>query len=128
MPIEPLSAIINILRTFLDIVDRKSAKEIKITKALVSIQIAIMETRKNINEVGYKPNIDLSKLWLDAFTNIRMTNIYPDNDFPEYLYNKARFWSDPQAWLKEPGSMELIPKLKKLEEECALILVELNKK
>lgn len=48
-------------------------------------------------------------------------------ELPDYLYNKSKFWGKPKDWLKEPTSMELVPKLKYLNEQCYMLLIELNK-
>lgn len=34
------------------------------------------------------------KLRLTAFEKTKKAEIYPKEEFPEYLYNKARFWGD----------------------------------
>lgn len=126
MGIYSLRDILWTLKEVLTLSEKSRAKKDKVTEALVSIQTAIIETRKYINENGYNPNTDLSKLWLTAFEKTEKAQVYPKNEFPEYLYNKARFWGDPKVWLKEPSAMELVPTLKSLEEKTDSILVKLK--
>ena len=126
MAIYSLKDILWTIKEVLTLSEKKRAKKDKVTEALVSIQTAIIETRKYINENGYNPNSDLSKLWLTAFEKTEKAEIYSKNEFPEYLYNKARFWGDPKVWLKEPTAMELIPTLVSLEEKTDSILVKLK--
>lgn len=126
MPWYSLRDVLTTIKDLLSIVDRNSKHADKTVDALVAIQTAIVETRKFITEVGYETNTDLTKLWLNAFDKVKKAKIYHDGDFPEFLYNKARFWGEPRHWLKEDGSMELIPTLMKLERECDSILVKIK--
>jgi hypothetical protein len=126
MGIYSLQDILFTLKELLTLAEKKREKKDKVTEAIVSIQTAIIETRKFINENGYVPNSDLSKLWLTAFEKTEKAEIYPKNEFPEYLYNKARFWGDPKVWLKEPAAMELVPTLANLEHKADSILVKLR--
>jgi len=126
MAIYSLKDILCILKEVLTLAEKKRAKKDKVTEAIVSIQTAIIETRKYINENGYYPNTDLSKLWLMAFEKTEKAEIYSKNEFPEYLYNKARFWGDPKIWLKEPTAMELVPTLTSLEDKAGSILMKLK--
>ena len=126
MAIYSLRDILWTLKEVLTLSEKSRAKKDKVTEAIVSIQTAIIETRKYINENGYNPNTDLSKLWLTAFEKTEKAEIYSKNEFPEYLYNKARFWGDPKVWLKEPSAMELVPTLISLEEKTDSILVKLK--
>lgn len=126
MAIYSLRDILWTLKEVLTLSEKSRAKKDKVTEAIVSIQTAIIETRKYINENGYNPNTELSKLWLTAFEKTEKAEIYSKNEFPEYLYNKARFWGNPEVWLKEPAAMELIPTLINLEEKTDSILVKLK--
>ena len=126
MAIYSLRDILFTIKELLSLADRRDAKNQKTVDALISIQTAIIETRKFINESGYVVNTDLSKLWLSTFDNVKKAEIYPKNEFPEYLYQKARFWGDPKVWLKEPAAMELVPTLAELEKQADSILVRLK--
>jgi hypothetical protein len=126
MAIYSLRDILFTIKELLSLADRRDAKNQKTVDALISIQTAIIETRKFINESGYVANTDLSKLWLSTFDNVKKAEIYPKNEFPEYLYQKARFWGDPKVWLKEPAAMELVPTLAELEKQADSILVRLK--
>ncbi len=122
-----LDEILGKFKDALALLDRQQLKKDKLTEALVCLQTATIETQKFINEVGYVANSDLSKLWLNAFEKIKKSQVYShEEDFPEGLYSKAKFWGDPKKWLKEPAAMELIPKLKQIEKECDSILVKLK--
>jgi hypothetical protein len=114
------------IKESISLLDKQGVKNDKAVEAVVAIQTAIIETRKFITTVGYEPNSDLSKLWLASFDKVKKARIYSGNDFPEYLYNKAKFWGDPKVWLQEPGSLELVPTLKELEKECDSILVKIR--
>lgn len=126
MAIQSLKDILYIIKGALTLADRKRVKKDKVLEALISIQTAIIGTRNYINENGYNANTDLSKLWLNAFEKTEKAQIYPKNEFPDYLYNKAKFWGDPKIWLKEPAAMELVPTLANLEEQADSILVKLR--
>ena len=96
----------------------------RISAALVSIQIASIQTRNFINNNGYEPNIELSQLWSDALKKSIDAQI---EDLPDYLHNNSKFWGNPQDWLNEPSSMEIVPKLNTLNEKCEMLLIELKK-
>ena len=124
-----IEVLINTLKAFKEAIsfyERKEIKKEKLVSALKSIQIAIIETRIFIENVGYETNSDLSKLWLDAFEKSKQANIFSENDFLESLYYKARFWGNPKEWLNEPSSLELIPTLIQLENECNSILIKIK--
>ena len=114
------------IKESISLLDKQEVKNDKAVETVVAIQTAIIETRKFITTIGYEPNSDLSKLWLASFDKVKKARIYSGNDFPEFLYNKAKFWGDPKAWLEEPGSLELVPTLKELEKECDSILVKIR--
>lgn len=126
MAIYSLRDILTTIKDLLSMIDRNNAQGDKIVDALVCLQTAIVETRKFINDKGYVVNTDLSKLWLSSFDKVKKARIYPDSQFPEYLYHKARFWGNPEVWLKEPIAMELVPTLNELEKECNSILAQLK--
>lgn len=67
MAIYSLQDILFTLKELLTLAERKGGKKDKVTEALISIQTAIIETRKFINEIGYKPNSDLSKTAVNSF-------------------------------------------------------------
>jgi len=126
MGIYSLQDILYTIRETISLLDRNSAKSDKTIEALTSLQIAIVETGKFIDEIGYTRNTDLTKLWLQAFDKVKRAKIYTEGQFPDYLYQKARFWGNPTVWLREPTAMELIPTLKELEIKCDFILVSLK--
>lgn len=126
MAIYSLGDVLIAIKELLTLAEKERQKKDKITDAIVSIQTAIIETRKFIIETGYIPNSDLSVLWLDAFAKAEKAEIYPKNEFPDFLYNKARFWGNPEIWLKEPTAMELVPTLTSLEDKADSILVRLR--
>lgn len=99
-------------------------KRERLSDALASIQIATIKTKNFIDNNGYKPNMNIAELWTVALNKSIKAGI---KDLPEYLYHKAKFWGEPQDWLNEPTSMELVPKLKYLRDQCDMILVELQK-
>lgn len=95
----------------------------RMSEALASIQRATIRTRKFIRNEGYKPNEELSELWTIALQNSINAKI---EGLPDYLFNKAKFWGSPQEWLNEKSSMELVPKLNYLDEQCESILNKLK--
>jgi hypothetical protein len=99
--------------------DRKA-----IAEAITSIQFATIKTRNFIEEVGYKKNEDLTKLWHDAMNKVIVAKIH--DDLPEYLFQKAKFWGQPKDWLSNPDTLELVPKLNDLDEKCAMLLQRLK--
>lgn len=94
-------------------------------EAITAIQKATIKTRNFITDHGYKRNEELTDLWHNALNKVVAANI--DEGLPEYLYQKARFWGEPQDWIKNPQSLELVPKLKDLDEKCSMLLVKLKK-
>lgn len=94
-------------------------------EAITAIQKATIKTRNFITDHGYKRNEELTDLWHNALNKVVAANI--DEGLPEYLYQKARFWGEPQDWIKNPQSLELVPKLKDLDEKCSILLVKLKK-
>jgi hypothetical protein len=97
----------------------------RISDALASVQRATIRTRNFIQNNGYEANEELAELWTIALQKSINANI---EELPEYLFQKAKFWGKPQDWLKEKSSMELVPKLNYLEEQCECILMRLRKK
>lgn len=92
--------------------------------AVTLMQRAINRTASHLARSGddYSPNDELSELWLAAFTAM----IKVDKQLAGRLRDKSRFWSNPQEWLWESGSMELVPTLNELNEKCDMLLVELE--
>ncbi len=126
MAIYSLQDILYTIRETISLLDRQGAKSDKVVEALVAIQTAIVETGKFIEEVGYERNPDLTKLWLHSFDKVKKARIYSEENFPDYLYQKARFWGNPSVWLREPAAMELVPTLEELEAKCDSILANMK--
>ena len=93
---------------------------IPIVEAITAIQFAIIKTRNFIGEIGYEKNEDLTKLWHTALEKVIAAKI--DENLPEYLYQKARFWGQPQDWLDNPETLKLIPMLNTLDGQCEMLL------
>ncbi len=126
MAIYSLQDILFTIRESISLLDRERANSDKVVEALIAIQTAIVETGKFIEEAGYKRNPDLTKLWLNSFDKVKKARIYSEDNFPEFLYQKARFWGNPSIWLREPAAMELIPTLEELEMKCDSILASIK--
>ena len=105
----------------LDIHKNLLGKDEKLVDAVVAIQRAISETRKQIQSNGYQPNAEIRDHWFEAYKLCQKARKYN-----RMLYDKARFWDNPQKWLKEPGSLELIPSLRQLEDDCEALLVTIR--
>ncbi|SIR42700.1 hypothetical protein [Maribacter ulvicola] len=99
-------------------------KRERLSDALASIQLASIETRIVIDNNGYEPNLDLAKLWNTALKKAIDAEL---KELPDYLNSKSKFWGQPQDWLNEPTSMELVPKLNYLNDKCDMLLIELKK-
>jgi hypothetical protein len=104
----------------------KDAKRDKKIEALTAIQKAVIATQDYYNKHGNKSNVDISNLWLEAFNKTKKAKIFDSEKFADSLYQKARFWSDTGKWLIKEASMELVPLLKDIDEECNAILEILN--
>lgn len=102
----------------------KQQERERLSAALKSIQIASIRTRTFINSKGYEPNEELSGLWTDALEKCLNAGV---DDLPEFLFQKARFWGNPQGWLNEKQTLKLVPKLNYLDEKCEMLLIELRK-
>lgn len=98
----------------------------KIINAITSIQIATIESRNFINDYGYKRNPDLTNLWHDALKKVVAAKI--EDNLPEYLYHKAKFWGEPKDWINNPTTLELVPKLNYLDEKCEMLLKTIKSK
>ena len=94
--------------------------------AVTAMQRAINATEAYLttSNRNFKPNDNLSNLWLDAFT--AMVKI--DKELAFSLRQKSKFWSNPQKWIREDSAMELVPDLQELNEKCEMILGELEKR
>lgn len=102
----------------------KNTDKKAITEAIISIQFATIKTRNFIREVGYQKNEDLTVLWHEALNKVIVAKI--DENLPNYLYQKAKFWGEPQNWLNHPITLELVPKLNDLDEKCEILLQRLK--
>lgn len=112
---------INTSQTLLDkVLSKKGTKREKKILAVSLLQKAINNTEQYLveSQSNYRPNQELSQLWLDAFT--AMVSI--DKELAKSLRQKSRFWSNPELWLQNVGSMELIPKLRDLNEKCEMLI------
>ena len=99
-------------------------KREKLSDALTSIQLASIKTRNFIDNNGYEPNMDLAELWNVALHKSINAKL---KDLPDYLHSKSKFWGKPQDWLNEPTSMELVPKLNYINDQCDMLLIEFKK-
>jgi hypothetical protein len=90
--------------------------KVKVSEAITAIQRAVIRTRSFIANSGFAESTELSDLWLEAMNKVVVARI--SNGLPEYLYHKARFWGRPQDWLRNDTSLELVPLLDEIEEEC----------
>lgn len=116
--------IVNIANSLLSkVLSKRGTRIEKKILAVKLMQRAINNTKHYLNtSEKLKSNTELSNLWNDAFGAM-----FPINKvLARKLYNNSRFWSNPDEWLLEKGSMELIPTLKELEERCESILIELE--
>ena len=95
--------------------------------------LAIKLTQRAINNTthylvksnnDYEPNSELSDLWNDAFAAM----LHIDKTLARRINDKSKFWSNPHIWLVKEGSMELIPSLQELQNECDSILAELERR
>ena len=123
------STIVSSFSAWLNLLNFSRENKKRTVEALTALQLAIIQTRKQILENGYQPNTELSKLWLTAFEKVSNAHLLIEDDEPTSylrLYYKARFWADPQFWLRESSSMELIPKLVELEIHCENVIAKVE--
>lgn len=97
----------------------------KICETIIAIKTANESTRRFINSEGYKPNTELTNLWRDCLRKAVAAGI--NEGLEDYLYHKADFWGNPQEWLENPSAMELVPKLRDLDNKCDILLQMLKK-
>lgn len=95
--------------------------------AILALQNAVNSTRiflqDNLKDKNnYQPNKELSELWLVAFKEIHPIDV----DLADRLRHKSKFWTNPQRWMEEPSSMELVPKLLELEDYADSLLVQMK--
>ena len=99
-------------------------KKTRLAEAMAAINQAILQTRKFIDNEGFVSNTELSKLWHEALNKSVAAGL---KELPEYLYHKADFWGEPQEWLNNKASLEIVPKLEDLKRYCDNIMVRLKK-
>jgi len=121
--VESVKELVSRLMKYINTTELSPEKRDLLVEALISIQKATISTRKFIKDSGYEPNEDLTELWQDALKKSIKAEI---EDLPEYLFHKAEFWGAPQDWLNEKSTLELVPKLNYLNEQCKQILIKLN--
>ena len=91
------------------------SRKMKIVTAIKALMLAISHTRAFIKATGYVSNTSLEEEWLIALEKCEDAKI---SEIAEYLYNKAKFWGQPEDWLNYDSSLELIPKLDELQSRC----------
>lgn len=101
-------------------------KREKICETIIAIKTATEKTRTFINQNGFTPNTDLTKLWRDALQKAVAADI--NEGLEDFLYHKADFWGNPQEWLNNPSAMKLVPKLVALDKKCDILLEMIKKK
>lgn len=84
---------------------------------LTALMRAVTSTRKFISTNGYVTSPEIQDLWLDVLEKARKSTLHRAGHLPDYIYAKANFWGDPEAWRSQDASLELVPKLKDLERE-----------
>ena len=107
--------------------DFAGRKKTRLKNAIVALQNAVNRTRCFLedeldNKDKYKPNPELAEHWINAFKEIHPI----DSDLAERLRHKSKFWTNPQKWLGEPGALELVPKLRELEDYAEGLLLKLK--
>ncbi len=122
--VETVKASIKKLMEEIKLIGMSQEKRERLSDALTSIQFASIKTRDFINSSGYEPNMDLAELWNIALKKSINAEL---KELPEYLHNKSKFWGKPQDWLNEPTSMELVPKLNYINDQCDMLLIQLKK-
>ncbi len=136
MDITGKSILITSFTTFIETLTKKLTEKLlekeiypeqreKICEVIIAIKSANEATRKFIKSDGYKPNTDLTILWRDCLRKAVVANV--NEGLEDYLYHKADFWGNPQQWLDNPSAMELVPKLKDLNNKCDMLLQILKK-
>ena len=101
------------------------AKREKLVNAITAINQAIIETRQFIRQEGYKSNAALVTLWHIALDKSIAAGL--KEGLPNYLYQKANFWGNPEEWIQYPGAIEIVPKLEDLKHLCDSLMVKLQK-
>lgn len=121
-----ITVISEVTRAINSVLSKKGTRIDKKVDAVKLMQRAINNTRNYLvnSNNNYQPNADLSNLWNDAYAAMMPI----DTELARRLNDKSRFWSNPHIWIAEEGAMELIPTLKELEDNCDLIMVELEKR
>lgn len=94
--------------------------------ALTALRNATRETRLIIREKGYAPSKKISELWYDAFKASLEIQALKNDGFLTMLYDKSKFWEDPDNWFLNPAGMELVPRLFIIEEKCEVLLKKLT--
>jgi len=122
--VESIKASIKELIKELNLAGISQERREKLSDALTSIQLASIKTRNFIDNNGYEPNMDLAELWNIALQKSINAEL---KELPEYLHSKSKFWGKPKDWLNEPTSMELVPKLNYINDQCDTLLIKLKK-
>jgi len=105
--------------TYLELKDKRKDA---VREAFKNLKNATHATRVHIEAKGYVANPELSKLWTSASTSMMEAKLFGDSSFIYNIAKKGDFWSDPPKWRQEKGSMEIVPKLRDVDDKCDEIL------
>jgi hypothetical protein len=82
--------------------------------------MASLKSRNFITLHGFVRSEELTDMWLDAMHQVVAAGI--GDGLPDYLYHKAQFWGRPQDWIDNPTTLELVPRLNEIDEQCDALL------
>jgi len=124
--------IVEILKRLIRIIFTRTDPEKKkrIIEAAIALQNASTTTRLYIKQCDglYLKNDELAILWLSALQ--KMIDLKSDatieipEEFDSFLFEKAKFWINPQGYFENRGLLKLVPTLSNIEENIRELLQE----
>ncbi|WJS93869.1 hypothetical protein NYQ10_17425 [Flavobacterium johnsoniae] len=107
-----LWTVFNDVVTFLN--ERKDKNKENVVNAHRDINTAFIKTYNYLknNNGKYIPNIELAEAWNQASSSILLVDRY----LGEILYNKSRFWLDPELYINLNRDSEIIELTKVVDE------------
>jgi hypothetical protein len=105
----------------------KTQKE-KAVKVILNIYSVVQLTRFHISQNNGKhvASPELTEKYTELLNEIaKLKHNDMPIEIPEYLYQKAKYWINPEAIILNQDVLEQIPRLKEIEEQCLKVLCSL---
>lgn len=105
-----------------------NTKKEKVVRVMLNIYSVVQLTRFHISQNNgiHVASSELSNKYTELLNEIaKLKHNDMPIEVPEYLYQKAKYWINPEAIIRNPEGLEQIPRLKEIEEQCLKVLCSL---